>query len=107
MITNAYSKSSNSSYVNPILQKFQEVIREIIVSKTVCVKFLIFCGSSFINNFIVKNNFSEPFNNQKLNISRPTQVKKNPHTVSKIMSAQISWKKFFFQIFFFKDLDLF
>ena len=37
--------------------------------------FLIFCRSSFINNFMVKNNFSEPKNKQKLNISRPVYFK--------------------------------
>ena len=31
---------------------------------------LIFCRSSFTNNFMVKNNFSEPKNHQKLYISR-------------------------------------
>ena len=58
VITSAYSKSSNSSVFNPILQKFYEMIREIIVSKTVCGIFFSFCRSSFINNFIVKISFS-------------------------------------------------
>ena len=70
MITSAHSKSSNSSEFNPILQKFYDMICEIIVSKTVCGIFLIFCRSSFINNFMVKNNFLEPKNHRKLNISR-------------------------------------
>ena len=60
MITSAYSKSSNSSRFNPILQKFYRMICEITISKTVCGIFLIICRSSFINNFIVNNNFSEP-----------------------------------------------
>ena len=76
MITSAHSKSSNSSGFNPILQKFYEMICEIIVSKTVCGIFLIFCRSSFINNFMAKNNFWEPKNHRKLNISRPIYFKK-------------------------------
>ena len=55
-----HTKSSNFSVFNPILQKFYEMIREIVVSKTVCGILLIFCRSSFIKNFIVKNNFLEP-----------------------------------------------
>ena len=58
MTTSAHSKSSNSSGFNPILQNFYEMICEIIASKTVCGIFLIFCRSGFINNFMVKNNFS-------------------------------------------------
>ena len=107
MITSVYSKSSNSSGLNPILQKFYEMIHEIIVSKTVSGIFLIFCRSSFINNFIVKNNFLEPQNHLRLNISKPIYLKKIQHTVLKIISAQISWKKFFFKKIFFKDLELF
>ena len=34
------------------------------------------CQSSFINNFIEKNNFSEPKNHRKLNILRPIYFKK-------------------------------
>ena len=71
VIISAYSKSSNSSGFNPILQKFYHMICEIIVSKTVCGIFLILCRSSFIDNFIVKSNFSQPKNHPNLNISRP------------------------------------
>ena len=70
MITSAHSKSYNFPGFNPILHKFYKMICEIIVSKTVSGIFLIFCRSSFINNFIVKNSFSEPKNQRKLNISR-------------------------------------
>ena len=42
----------------------------------VCGIFLIFCWSSFINNFIVKNSFLEPKNQRKLNISRPVYFEK-------------------------------
>ena len=66
MITSAHFKSSNSPGFNPILQKFYKMICEIIVSKTICGIFLIFCRSFFINNFMVKNSFSEPKNERKL-----------------------------------------
>ena len=59
MITSAHSKSSHSSAINPILQKFYKMICEIIVSKILCGIFLIFCRLVFINNFMVKNSFSE------------------------------------------------
>ena len=88
MITSAYSKSSNSSGFNSILQKFYEIICEIIVSKMVCRIFLIFFRSSFINNFILKNNFSKPYNHRNLNISRNISLKKIPQTVLKTISAQ-------------------
>ena len=52
------------------------MICEIIVPKTV-YGILFFCQSSFINNFMEKNNFTEPQNYQKLNISRPIYFKKN------------------------------
>ena len=71
VITSAHSKNSNSSGFNPILQNFYNTSCERIVSKTVCGNFLIFCSSSFTNNFMVKNSFSEPKNKRKLNISRP------------------------------------
>ena len=71
VITTAHSKSSSSSGFNPILR-----IYKIIVSKTLCGIFFIFFRSSFINNFMVKNNFLEPKNHQNLNISRPIYFKK-------------------------------
>ena len=77
MITSAHSNSSNTPGFNPILLKFYEMICKIIVSKTVCRIFLIFCRSSFINNFMVKNNFLEPKNHLKSNISRSIYLKKN------------------------------
>ena len=101
MITSAYSKSSNSSGFNPILQIFYEMICEIIVSKTVCGIFLFFCQSRFIKNFMGKNNFSESQNHRKLNISKTIYLKKILHTVLKILSAQISWTDFFFRKNFF------
>ena len=57
MITSVYSKRSNSSGFNSVLQKFYEMICQIIVSKTVCGIFLIFVRLRFISNFIVKVNF--------------------------------------------------
>ena len=71
MIASAHSKSSNSSGFNPTLQKFYKIICDIFVSKTVSAIFLIFFRSSFINNFMVKNSFSEPKNQRKSNIWRP------------------------------------
>ena len=47
-----------------------------IVTKTVCRILLIFCRSSFINNFMVKNNFWGPKNHRKLNISRTIYFEK-------------------------------
>ena len=76
MITSAHSKGSNSSGFNPTLQKLYKTICEIIVSETMCGIFLIFYRLSFINNFIVKNSFSEPKNQRKSNISRPIYFKK-------------------------------
>ena len=71
VIACAHSKSSNSPGFNPILQKFCKMICEITGSKMVGGIFLVFCQSSFINNFMVKNSFSEPKHQRKLNISRP------------------------------------
>ena len=107
MIISAYSKSSNSSKFNPILQIFYEMICEIIVSKMVYGIFLIICPSKFINNFIVKNNFFRILNHGNLNISRPISLKIVPHTLLKIISAQISWKNFFFENKLFQGLGAF
>ena len=107
MIISAYSKSSNSSGFHPISQKFYDIICEIIVSKTVRGIFLIFCPSSFIDNFIVKSDFWEPWNHAKLKSQDPFIFKKFPYTVLKIISAQIRWKNFFFEKFFFQGLGAF
>ena len=76
MITSAHSKGSNSSGFNPTLQKLYKTICEIIVSETMCGIFLIFYRLSFINNFMVKNGFSESKNQRESNISRPIYFKK-------------------------------
>ena len=76
MIISWHSKSSNYLVFNPILQKFCEMICEITVHKMLCGIFLIFCRSSFINNFMVKNNFLKSKNHWKLNISRTIYFKK-------------------------------
>ena len=60
IITRAYSRSSNSLGFNHIFQKFSEIICEIIFSTMMCGSFLTFWRSRFINNFVMKNNFSEP-----------------------------------------------
>ena len=80
MITTVHSKSSNFSGFNPILPKFYEMIFEIIFSKTVYGIFLIFCQSSFINDFMVKNNFSEPKNHQKVKYLKTHLFLKNFRT---------------------------
>ena len=106
-VTSAYSKSSNSSGFNPILQKFYKMICEIIVSKTVCGIFLIFCRSSFINNFMVKNSFSEPKNQRKLNISRPVYFKKvSAHRFVGLICTN-KLEGFFFEKKFFQGLGAF
>ena len=127
VITSAYSKSSNSSGFNPILQKFYEMVCEIIVFKIVCGIFLFFCQLSFINNFM-KNNFSEPQNYRKLNISRPIYFIKisahrfeDPICKNKLDGCSL-WKIFFSRtwsffhdwkttnkgvVFFYKKLILF
>ena len=107
MITSAHSKSSNSSRFKKTLQKFYKMIWEIIVSKTVCGIFLIFCRSIFINNFMAKNSFSEPKNQRKLSISRSIYFKENS-THGFVGLICTNWLEgFFFEKFFFKDLELF
>ena len=101
VITSAYSKSSKSAGFNPILQKFQEMICEIIVFKTVCRIFLIFCRSSFINNFMVRSNFRELKNYWKLNILQPIYFLKNLHIILKVLSVKISRENFSFRKMFF------
>ena len=107
VITSAYCKSSNSSGFNPILQKFYEIICEIIVSKMVCGIFLTFCRSSFINNFMVKDNLSEPKNQWKL-ISRDPLISKkiSPHRfVGFICTNKL--EEFFFENTFFQGIRAF
>ena len=104
VITSAHSKSSNSSGFNPILQKFYEIIREIIVSKILCGIFLIFCLSSFISNFIVKNNFWEPQNHWNLNISITIYLKKISAHGFEDYTRTNKLEEFFFFFFFFKKV---
>ena len=114
MITSAHSKSSNSAGFNRILQKFYKMICEIIVSKTVCGVFLIFCWSSFINNFMVKKSFSEPKNQRKLNILRPIFFEKiSSHSFVGVICTYkregffFFWKKFFSRTWsFFHDCSM-
>ena len=108
-MTSVYFKSSNSLGFNPILQKFYEIICEIILSKTVCGIFLIFCRLRFINNFVMKNKFSEPQNHQKLNIWRPIYFKKiSAYGFADLICTDlISQKDSFFQKFFFSFKFLF
>ena len=100
MIISWHSKSSNYLVFNPILQKFYEMICEITVYKTIRGIFLIFCRSSFINNFMVKNNFLEPKNHRKLNISRPIYFKKiSAHRFVDLICTN-KLEEFFFQKIF-------
>ena len=107
MITSAHSKSFYSSGFNTILQKFYEMICEIIVCKMVCGIFLIFCWSSFINDFMVKNNFSEPKNHRKLKILKSIYCKKiSAHLfVGLIFTNKL--EGFFFKKIFFQGLGAF
>ena len=81
---------------------------EIIVSKTMCGIFLIFCRSSFINNFMVKNSFSEPKNQRKLNISRPIYfLKISAHCFVSLICTNKLEEIFFQKSFFFQGLGAF
>ena len=100
-MTSAHSKSSNSSGFNPILKKFYKMICKIIVSKTVGRIFLIFCRSISINNSMLKNSFSEPNNQRKLNISRPICFKKtSAHRFVDLICTNWLEGFFFRKIFF-------
>ena len=100
MITSAHSNSSNSSGFNSFLQRHYEMICEIIFSKTVSWIFLIFCRSSFIDNFMMKNNFLEPKNQRKLNILRPIFLKKfSAHRFVDLICIN-KLEEFFFQKIF-------
>lgn len=65
---------------------------------------MILCCLRFIIIFVVKNNFLELQNHQKL-ILRP--IFKFPHTALKILSAQISGKDFSFKAIFPVTLSFF
>ena len=90
IISSLYSKDSNSLGFNPILQKFSEMICEIILSKIVCRISLIFRRSHFINNFVVKKNFFETVKSWDLFI-----LKIFPHTILNILPLPIRWKDLF------------
>ena len=65
-----YSKSSNSLWLNLVLQKFCEMICQIIFSKTVR-NFLDFLSFTYTeNNFILKNNFRNRKITKIYNISK-------------------------------------
>ena len=83
------------------------MICEIIVFKTVCRIFLIFCRSSFINNFMVRSNFRELKNYWKLNILQPIYFLKNLHIILKALSVKISQENFSFRKMFFWGLEAF
>ena len=99
---NTRHRSSNSLRFNSILQKFYEMICEILISRTMCGIFLIFVVrvllmvSFWRANFGTIATFSDPF-----------IFKKFRQTVLKILSAQNKLEKLLFKIFFFKDLEQF
>ena len=109
MIASVHSKSCNSSGFNPILQKFYEMICEMIVSKTMCGTFLIFCRSSLINYGIYcEEQLLGTLKSLKLKYLETHLFKKKfLHITLKIISAQIRWKNFFSGKFFLEDLELF
>ena len=107
MITSAHSKNFNSSGFNPTLQKLDKMICVIIVCKTVCEIFLIFCRSSLINNFAVKNSFSEPKNQQMLSILRPVYFKKISAHLFIVLICTNKLEGIFFLKNFFQGLGVF
>ena len=98
MITSAHSKSSNSpAEFNSILQKFYKMTCKIIVSRTVCGIFLIFCRSSYFN-FMVMNRFSEPKIQRRINISRPIYfLKISAHRLVGLICTNMLEEFFFFR----------
>ena len=98
-MTSAYSKSSNSSGFNPNLQNFYEMICETVVSKTVyrISWFVFFLSVEFYYKIYCEEQFFGTLKLPKLKYPKTHLLffKKNPHTVLKIMSPQISWKEFF------------
>ena len=108
MITSAYSKSSNSLGFSPILQKFYEMICEIIISKMVSRIFLFFCQSRFINNFMEKNNFSELQIHRKLNILKTIYFKKiSAHHFEDLICTNRLDRFFFRKTFFSRTWSFF
>ena len=107
MKTGAYSKSSNSSGFNPILQKFYEVICEIIIYKKLGGIFLIFCLSSFINNFFCEKQFFGIIKLRKLNYLETHLFKKvsSHHFEDHIYIYKL--EEFSFRKFFFPGLGAF
>ena len=86
-----YSKSSNSLWLNLVLQKFCEMICQIIFSKTVR-NFLDFLSFTYTeNNFILKNNFR----NRKITKISKSPISRNPSIFQNNLSAQITQKDFF------------
>ena len=98
-------RCTENEWVNPILQKFYEMICEAIVFKTVCGIFWIFYRSCFISNFIVKSKFRNRKITKSEDISKSIFYKNFPYIVLKILYAQISWKHFSPKKSFFKDLE--
>ena len=105
MITRVHFKSSNSSGFNPILQGFYKMICEIVVSKT-GAEFSWFLSFKFLK-FLVKDNFLEPKNYRKLNISRPIYfLKFSAHRFVGLICTN-KLEGFFFRKYCFQGLGAF
>ena len=92
----AYSETSSSPGFHSILHNFHKMIFEIIYCKTISWIFLTFCRLHFISNFEVKNNFSEPWDYQKLNISRRMYFKEiSAHRFQDLICTNKLESKFF------------
>ena len=89
----------------PVLESLKRVAS---LKASKLAQILIFCRQSFINNFMVKNSFSEPKNQRKLDISRPIYLKKiSAHRFVGLICTN-KLERFFFSIkFFFQGLGAF
>ena len=105
MITSAYSKSSNFSGFNTMLQKFCMMICEIKLSTKRCTEFS-WCLVDRVLVIILlwRAIFQNLYNYRNLNISRPVYLEKNS---AHRFEGHICTKKLEEFFFFFKDLELF
>ena len=89
----------------PVLESLKRVAS---LKASKLAQILIFCRQSFNNNFMVKNSFSEPKNQRKLDISRPIYLKKiSAHRFVGLICTN-KLERFFFSIkFFFQGLGAF
>ena len=108
MITSAYSQSSNSSGFNPILQKFYEMICEIIVSQKVCRISLFFLSIEFYLLFYGEEQFFGTIKSLKVKYLKTHLFQKiSAHHFWKLYLPNWAGQIFFLKNIFFKDLELF